>query len=72
MDIYLPTASTPLVLNRFRQSWLRIIQSLLLMSGVLAISGCLSLRLGGDNNSQTTARQTADLSRAEPAGPPQS
>jgi hypothetical protein len=70
MDIYLSTASTPLVLNRFRQGWLRIIQSLVLMGGVLAMSGCLSLRLGGDNSSQTTARQTADLSRAEPPSSP--
>jgi hypothetical protein len=72
MDIYLSTASTPLVLNRFRQSRLRIIQSMLVMGGVLAMSGCLSLKLGGDNSSPTKARQTADLSRAEPAGPPQS
>jgi hypothetical protein len=65
MDIYLPTASTPLILNVFRRSRLRIIKYVLLMGGALAMSGCLSLRLGGDNSSPTTVRQTADLSSAE-------
>lgn len=77
MDIYLPTASTPKVLNLFRKSRIRIIQSLLLMGGVLAMNGCLSLKFGGSSNSsQTTAPQITDLSGsshgAQPAGPPQS
>ena len=59
MDIYLPTASALLILNVFRRSRLRIIKYALLMGGALAMSGCLSLRLGSNDKPQPTVGQSA-------------
>jgi hypothetical protein len=59
MDIYLPTASALLILNVFRRSRLRIIKYMLLMGGALAMSGCLSLRLGSNDKPQPTVGQSA-------------
>jgi hypothetical protein len=59
MDIYLPTASALLILNVFRRSRLRMIKYVLLMGGALAMSGCLSLRLGSNDKPQPTVGQNA-------------
>ena len=59
MDIYLPTASALLILNVFRRSRLRMIKYVLLMGGALAMSGCLSLKLGSNDKRQPTVGQSA-------------
>ncbi|HYZ72708.1 MAG TPA: hypothetical protein VE641_06485 [Chthoniobacterales bacterium] len=59
MDIYRPTASVLLILNVFQRSRLRIIKYMLLVGGALAMSGCLSLRLGSNDKRQPTVGQSA-------------
>jgi hypothetical protein len=50
MDIYLAIGFAPLVLGVFAVSRLRAVRYLLVVTGVLALSGCLSLKLGSSND----------------------
>jgi hypothetical protein len=58
MDIYLAIGFAPLVLGAFVISRLRV-RYLLVIAGALALSGCLSLRLGSNDKPQPTAGQSA-------------
>ena len=60
MDIYLAIGFAPLVLGVFAFSRLRAVRYLLVITGALAMSGCLSLKLGSSNdNPRPTAGQGA-------------
>ena len=59
MDIYLAIGFAPLVLGVFLISRLRAVRYLLVFGGALAMSGCLSLRLGSNEKPQPTAGQRA-------------
>jgi hypothetical protein len=59
MDIYLAIGFAPLVLGVFVVSRLRIARYLLVIAGALALSGCLSLRLGSNDKPQPTGGQSA-------------
>ena len=77
MDIYLANGFAPLVLSVFTMGRHRILGHLLSVAGPPALSGCHSLRLGGNDKPQTTVHQTADLSHTvrgagQPAAPPSS
>jgi hypothetical protein len=58
MDIYLAIGFAPLVVGVFVVSRLRV-RYLLVIAGALALSGCLSLRLGSNDKPQPTAGQSA-------------
>lgn len=64
MDIYLAIGFAPLVLGFFAVSRLRAVRYLLVMAGALALSGCLSLRLGSNDKPQPTVGQSAGPSDA--------
>ncbi|HTD15949.1 MAG TPA: hypothetical protein VK673_12270 [Chthoniobacterales bacterium] len=57
MDIYLAIGFAPLVLAVFLVSRLRAVRYLLVIVGALALSGCLSLRLGSNEKPQPTVGQ---------------
>ncbi|MBV8101523.1 MAG: hypothetical protein JOZ31_20460 [Verrucomicrobia bacterium] len=59
MDIYLAIGFAPLVLGVCAISRLRVGRCLLLIGGALALSGCLSLKLGSNDKPQPTAGQSA-------------
>ena len=59
MDIYLAIGFAPLVLGVFAISRLRAIRYLLMIAGALALSGCLSLRLGSNDKPQPMVGQSA-------------
>jgi hypothetical protein len=58
MDIYLAIGFAPLVLGVFAICRLRAIRYLLMIAGALALSGCLSLKLGSNDKPQPTAGQS--------------
>lgn len=64
MDIYLATGFALLVVGLCAFSRVHFTRYLFLIAGVLAISGCLSLRLGSNDKPQTTVSQAAG-----PSGP---
>jgi hypothetical protein len=55
MDIYLAIGFAPLVLAVLAISRLRAVRYLILVGGALAMSGCLSLKLGSNDKPQPTA-----------------
>ena len=57
MDIYLAIGFAPLVLGVFAVRRLRALRYLLMIAGALALSGCLSLKLGSNDSSRPTAGQ---------------
>jgi hypothetical protein len=57
MDIYLAIGFAPLVLGVFVFSRLRAVRYLLMIATALALSGCLSLRLGSNDKRQPTGGQ---------------
>ena len=58
MDIYLAIGFAPLVLGIFAIDRLRAVRYLVVIGGALALSGCLSLKLGSnDKPQQPTAGQ---------------
>ena len=59
MDIYLAIGFAPLVLGIFAVSRLRAVRYLLAIAGALALSGCLSLRLGSNDKPQPMVGQSA-------------
>ena len=59
MDIYLAIGFAPLVLAVFAFSRLRAVRYLLVIACALALSGCLSLRLGSNDKPQPTVGQSA-------------
>ena len=59
MDIYLAIGFAPLVLGVFVISRLRAVRYLLVIGGALALSGCLSLKLGSNDKPQPTAGHSA-------------
>jgi hypothetical protein len=59
MDIYLAIGFAPLVLGSFAFSRLRAVRYLLVIAGALALSGCLSLRLGSNEKPQPKVGQSA-------------
>jgi hypothetical protein len=60
MDIYLAIGFAPLVLGMFVISRVRAVRYLLVVAGALAMSGCLSLKLGSNEKKpQPTAGQSA-------------
>jgi hypothetical protein len=71
MDIYLAIGFAPLVLGIFVVSRLRSARYLLVIAGALALSGCLSLKLGSNDKSQPTVGQSAGPvgQRARPVSP---
>jgi len=52
MDIYLAIGFAPLVLGVFAISRLRVVRYLFVIGGALALSGCLSLKLGSNDKPQ--------------------
>jgi len=58
MDIYLAIGFAPLVLGIFVISRVRVVRYLLVIAGALAMSGCLSLKLGSNQKPQPTAGQS--------------
>jgi hypothetical protein len=75
MDIYLAIGFAPLVLGLYAVGRFRAVRYLLVIAGALALNGCLSLRLGGNDKPQTTVSRAPELSGAtgavaQPAGPP--
>jgi hypothetical protein len=75
MDIYLAIGFAPLVLGLYAVGRFRALRYLLVIAGSLALNGCLSLRFGGKDKSQTTVSQAPELSGAadavaQPAGQP--
>ncbi|HEX4202015.1 MAG TPA: hypothetical protein VHY59_10890 [Chthoniobacterales bacterium] len=59
MDIYLAIGFAPLVLGAFAISRLRVVRYLVMIGGALALSGCLSLKLGSNDKPQPTPGQSA-------------
>jgi hypothetical protein len=59
VDIYLAIGFAPLVLGVFVISRLRVVRYLLVIGGALALSGCLSLKLGSNDKPRSTAGQSA-------------
>jgi hypothetical protein len=59
MDIYLAIGFAPLVLGVFAIRQLRTVRYLVVITGALALSGCLSLKLGSNDKPQPTAGQSA-------------
>ena len=59
MDIYLAIGFAPLVLGVFAISRLLVVRYLVVIGGALALSGCLSLKLGSNDKPQPTAGQSA-------------
>jgi hypothetical protein len=59
MDIYLAIGFAPLVLGVFAISRLRVVRYLVVIGGALALSGCLSLKLGSNDKPRPTAGQSA-------------
>jgi hypothetical protein len=59
MDIYLAIGFAPLVLGVFAISRLRVVRYLVVIGGALALSGCLSLKLGSNDKPQPAAGQSA-------------
>ena len=59
MDIYLAIGFAPLVLGVFAVSRLRVVRYLVVIGGALALSGCLSLKLGSNGKPQPAAGQSA-------------
>jgi hypothetical protein len=62
MDIYLAIGFAPLVLGIFAVSRLRVVRYLVLIGGALALSSCLSLKLGSNDKPRPTAGQSAGAS----------
>jgi hypothetical protein len=59
MDIYLAIGFAPLVLGVFVIGRLRAVRYLAVFAAVLALSGCLSLKFGGNDKPQSTLGQSA-------------
>jgi hypothetical protein len=59
MDIYLAIGFAPLVLGVFAISRLRAVRYLVVIGVALAMSGCLSLKLGSNDKSQPTSGRSA-------------
>jgi hypothetical protein len=59
MDIYLAIGFAPLVLGVFACTRFRVARYLFLLGGALAMSGCLSLKLGSNERPKPTAGQSA-------------
>ncbi|HEX6563490.1 MAG TPA: hypothetical protein VF020_04350 [Chthoniobacterales bacterium] len=59
MDIYLAIGFAPLVLGVFAIRRLRAVRYLVVIGGALALSGCLSLKLGSNDKPRPTAGQSA-------------
>jgi hypothetical protein len=59
MDIYLAIGFAPLVLGIVVINRLRAVRYLLVIAGALAMSGCLSLKLGSNDKPQPAAGHSA-------------
>jgi hypothetical protein len=59
MDIYLAIGFAPLVFGLFVLSRPRALRYLIVIGGALALSGCLSLKLGSNDKPQPKAGQSA-------------
>jgi hypothetical protein len=59
MDIYLAIGFAPLVLGVFVIGRLRAVRYVAVSAAVLALSGCLSLKFGGNDKPQSTVGQSA-------------
>jgi Na+(H+)/acetate symporter ActP len=59
MDIYLAIGFAPLVFGLFALSWPRAVRYLIVIASALALSGCLSLKLGNNDKPQLKAGQSA-------------
>jgi hypothetical protein len=59
MDIYLAIGFAPLVLGVFAISRLRAVRYLLVIGGALAMSSCLSSKLGSNDKPKPTVGQSA-------------
>ena len=59
MDIYLAIGFAPLVLGAFVIGRLRVVRYLVVCAAMLALSGCLSLKFGGNDKPQPTVGQSA-------------
>jgi hypothetical protein len=59
MDIYLAIGFAPLVLGVFVIGRFRAVRYLAVFAAVLALSGCLSLKFGGNDKPQSNLGQTA-------------
>jgi len=59
MDIYLAIGLTPLVLGVFVFCRFRLVRYLLVIASALALTGCLSLKLGSNDKGQPTGRPIA-------------